>query len=96
LISCKTHSGIKNLTDAIIKKAEKLACPSSMPGLTRSRYRSSLENALQCIDLALLEKDPIFISEEIRLACNHMSCLTGDIGVEDVLGSIFANFCIGK
>jgi tRNA modification GTPase len=96
LLSCKTQYGVKDLTDAIIKKAEKLAMPSSLPGLTRSRYRNILEKALQCIDTALLIQDPVFISEEIRLACHHMRCLTGEIGVEDVLGSIFANFCIGK
>ncbi len=96
LLSCKTQYGIKDLTDAIIRKAEKLARPSSLPGLTRSRYRNILEKALQCIDTALLMQDPIFISEEIRLACHHMRCLTGEVGVEDVLGSIFANFCIGK
>jgi tRNA modification GTPase len=96
LLSCKTQYGIKDLTDAIIKKAEKLAMPSSIPGLTRSRYRNILEKALKCIDTAILIQDPVFISEEIRLACHHMRCLTGEIGVEDVLGSIFANFCIGK
>ncbi len=96
LVSCKTQYGINNLTDAIIKKAEKLAGPSSMPGLTRSRYRTSLKKALECIEKALFIEDPVFVSEEIRLACSQMRCLTGEIGVEDVLGSIFANFCIGK
>ncbi len=96
-ISCKTQQGVNNLIDTIIQKAEKLAMPSDCtPHLTRSRYRNILAKALEHINNALSHTDPIFITEEIRIACHQMRSLTGDIGVEDILSSIFANFCIGK
>lgn len=95
-ISCKTQDGIKELTNAIITKAEKLAMPSSGTVLTRDRYRASIEKAVECMERALLNDDPILISEEIRLACNHIRALTGEVKVEDILEVIFANFCIGK
>ena len=36
------------------------------------------------------------MAEELRLAARHLGRLTGRIDVEEVLGAIFAEFCIGK
>ena len=35
-------------------------------------------------------------AEELRIAARHLGRLTGRIDVEEVLGAIFAEFCIGK
>ena len=39
---------------------------------------------------------PELKAEELRIAANHLGRLTGRIDVEEVLGAIFAEFCIGK
>ncbi len=39
---------------------------------------------------------PELKAEELRVAARHLGRLTGHIDVEDVLGAIFAEFCIGK
>jgi tRNA modification GTPase len=39
---------------------------------------------------------PEFKAEELRIAAHHLGRLTGRIAVEEVLGAIFAAFCIGK
>jgi tRNA modification GTPase len=36
------------------------------------------------------------LAEELRDACRIMSSITGRIDVEDLLGRIFSEFCIGK
>jgi tRNA modification GTPase len=36
------------------------------------------------------------VAEDVRLAARALGRLTGRIDVEDVLGEIFASFCIGK
>ncbi len=37
-----------------------------------------------------------FISQDIREALHHLGSITGAISTDDILGSIFQNFCIGK
>ena len=37
-----------------------------------------------------------FIAMDIRQAIFHLGSITGQISTEDLLGNIFANFCIGK
>lgn len=37
-----------------------------------------------------------FISQDIREALYHLGSITGEISTDDILGSIFQNFCIGK
>jgi tRNA modification GTPase len=39
---------------------------------------------------------PELKAEELRIAAHHLGRLTGRIDVEEVLGAIFAAFCIGK
>ncbi|MDA7762941.1 tRNA uridine-5-carboxymethylaminomethyl(34) synthesis GTPase MnmE, partial [Crocinitomicaceae bacterium] len=37
-----------------------------------------------------------FIAMDIRQAMFHLGSITGDISTDDLLGSIFSKFCIGK
>ncbi len=67
------------------------------PLLTRARHRAELEAAqagLQRFGDPSL--GPELKAEELRLAARHLGRLTGHIDVEEVLGAIFAEFCIGK
>lgn len=40
--------------------------------------------------------DIVFAAEELRYAAQAIGRVTGDIGVEDILDSLFKDFCIGK
>ena len=35
-------------------------------------------------------------AEDLRLATRHLGMIVGKVGVEELLGSIFNDFCIGK
>jgi tRNA modification GTPase len=37
-----------------------------------------------------------FVAQDIRRSLAYLSEITGSVGVEDILGSIFSRFCIGK
>ena len=53
----------------------------------------STKSILEKADLSL----PIeLLSEQFRLALHNVSHLVGEINNEDILGEIFASFCIGK
>ncbi|MFI4997094.1 MAG: tRNA uridine-5-carboxymethylaminomethyl(34) synthesis GTPase MnmE, partial [Hyphomicrobiales bacterium] len=41
-------------------------------------------------------EDPVLQAEQLRLALRALGRLTGRVDVEEVLGEIFAGFCIGK
>ena len=41
-------------------------------------------------------KDYDLAAEDLRLATKHLAIIVGKIDVEEVLGSIFKDFCIGK
>ncbi len=37
-----------------------------------------------------------FLAMDIRQAMHHLGTITGEVSTDDLLGNIFANFCIGK
>jgi tRNA modification GTPase len=97
-VSAKTGEGIGNLVETLAEKAA-LAAESGAgaPLLTRTRHRVELgaaQAALERFGEPLLS--PELKAEELRLAARHLGRLTGRIDVEEVLGAIFAEFCIGK
>jgi len=65
--------------------------------VTRHRHRVLLEETLACLENFLsgdLEID--MAAEELRMAVNAVSRVTGHIDVEEVLDIVFRDFCIGK
>jgi tRNA modification GTPase len=96
-VSAKTGEGLDRLIARLQAAASGLAPSPGAPLLTRTRHRMELvstRDALQRFvnhDLA-----PELKAEELRVAARHLGRLTGAIDVEEVLGAIFAEFCIGK
>lgn len=97
-ISVKAESGLdplfdsleKHLADAVGKDV------SSLP--TRRRHLDNLRVSLEELQKAISSgDDPLELRAElIRLAAFSLGRITGQHGVEDVLGVIFSEFCIGK
>jgi tRNA modification GTPase len=67
--------------------------------ITRERHRQHLQ---QCLDhLKNFNKkneieDFDKAAEDLRLATRHLGMIVGKVDVEEILGSIFNDFCIGK
>jgi tRNA modification GTPase len=96
-ISAATGEGLEALHQALhLRIADDLA-GGEFPAATRARHRVRLEEALAAVrrGLAALES-PELAAEDLRLAGRALGRVTGRIDPEEVLGRIFASFCIGK
>ena len=67
--------------------------------ITRSRHRENLEQCLfhlNNFEKQKLQNDFDKGAEDLRLATRHLGMIVGKVDVEEILGSIFNDFCIGK
>ena len=67
--------------------------------LTRSWHKNvclSVSSALARAMELNCKEEPELVAEELRLACDALGRLTGQVDVDDLLDKIFLNFCIGK
>ena len=66
------------------------------PPLTRARHRAALQTAADRLAAACSATYPELRAEDLRLALRAIGRITGRVGVEDILDSVFRQFCIGK
>ena len=67
--------------------------------ITRERHRQSLEACVKhLINFEEKNSNEDFdkAAEDLRLATRHLGMIVGKVDVEEILGSIFNDFCIGK
>jgi tRNA modification GTPase len=97
-LSAKTGEGVAKLVDLLTERARESLAGYAEPALvTRARHRAELEAAAAALERFRAERGgPELKAEELRLAARHLGRLTGRIEVEEVLGAIFSEFCIGK
>jgi tRNA modification GTPase len=97
-ISAKTGAGVDHLLDVIAELAEERMSSSEPALLTLERHRRAFEDAREALasTLAPSASEPELIAEDLRRAAAAMDRIVGRIGVEDVLGEIFARLCVGK
>tara|TARA_B100001029_G_scaffold120413_1_gene99996 strand:- start:123 stop:1454 length:1332 start_codon:yes stop_codon:yes gene_type:complete len=98
-ISIKEEKNLDALIKAIKEKLNKKFVRSDDILITRERHRQNLEQCL--FHLNNFEKkhsseDFDKAAEDLRLATRHLGTIVGKVHVEDILGSIFRDFCIGK
>ena len=96
-ISSKTGEGLSELYEAIRKRLEDL--PRSGGLITRQRHVEALGAAIANLDAVLISTvvTPLeILADDLRRAGQELGRLVGHFGVEDVLGSLFSSFCIGK
>ena len=95
-LSAKTGEGIDALRTELLKIA---GWQPEGEGLfmARDRHLIALAQAAQHIEQARQSGDRLeFFAEELRLAQNALSTITGEFSADDLLGEIFSRFCIGK
>lgn len=98
LISVATGQGVTELRDMIASELASRLGSASMLIPARERHRKNLETTLSCIMEALsgTAEQLDMRSEALRLAGHALGRITGRVDVEDLLGIIFSEFCIGK
>ena len=89
----------KVLSNLIKKKLSKKYVSNNNILITRERHRIKLNECLKEID-KFLKKDQNkhleLAAEDLRMATRHLGGIVGKVDVEEILGSIFKDFCIGK
>jgi tRNA modification GTPase len=98
-LSLKSGEGLAELTAALTALiAERLETKGETPALTRPRHRQALTDALASLRHALTAPDdqPELFAEDLRLALRAVGRITGRVDVEELLDSVFRDFCIGK
>ena len=99
LISIKNNSNLDKLILKIKSKLENKFLSHGDILITRERHRQHLE---QCIAHLKNFKNKNGseefdkAAEDLRLATRHLGMIVGKVDVEEILGSIFNDFCIGK
>ncbi len=99
LISVKKNRNIELLIAKIKDRLSKKFLNSNNVLVTRERHRIKLNKCLEEIDNFLKkdqQKDIEMAAEDLRLATRHLGAITGKVDIEEILGSIFNDFCIGK
>jgi tRNA modification GTPase len=95
-ISAKTGLGMDALRARLAEAARAMTESSGPPPLTRFRHRAALLEAADHLDAAEHAELPELRGEDLRLAMRALGRITGHIGVEDILDTVFSKFCIGK
>ena len=100
-ISAKTGQGLKELFEEISKILKAgLSSERQQAGLGSARQKEAVAQALEATKHALISADDNYtldaVVQDLEDALDALSEVTGDITPDDVLGSIFANFCVGK
>ena len=99
LASVKENKNIDNLIIKIKEKLSQKFMSNNNVLITRERHRLKLNECLNEIDNFLKKdqnKDLELAAEDLRMATRHLGSIVGKVDVEEILGSIFKDFCIGK
>jgi tRNA modification GTPase len=99
LASVKENKNIDSLINKIKEKLGKKFTSNNTVLITRERHRVKLNQCLKEIDNFLEKdqnKDLELAAEDLRMATRHLGSIVGKVDVEEILGSIFKDFCIGK
>ncbi len=99
LASVKENKNIDSLIKKIKEKLSNKFTSNNTALISRERHRVKLNECLKEIDNFLKKdqnKDLELAAEDLRMATRHLGSIVGKVDVEEILGSIFRDFCIGK
>ena len=97
-VSVKYGHGLNQLTETLKNLIEARSSVANNAIVVRDRHVVTVKETIRLLNDSLEdEKRPLeLIAEDLRKATRAISSITGRIDVEDLLGKIFSEFCIGK
>ena len=99
LISIKDNKNVDELISKIKNILKNKFITSGDILITRERHRQHLQQCSNHLNNFNQKKDIEDFdkaAEDLRLATRHLGMIVGKVDVEEILGSIFNDFCIGK
>jgi tRNA modification GTPase len=95
-LSARTGEGIELLRRTLLEHAGWQSAEESV-FIARERHLVALRRAAEHLEAASAQsRSAELFAEELRLAQNALAAITGEFTADDLLGEIFARFCIGK
>ena len=98
-ISLKNEKNIDQLISKIKEKLKEQFINTENILITRDRHRQHLEQCVLHLNNFKNKNDTEDFdkaAEDLRLATRHLGMIVGKVDVEEILDSIFNDFCIGK
>ncbi|RKR12823.1 tRNA modification GTPase trmE [Maribacter vaceletii] len=99
-ISAKTGEGVDTLKNKLLEFVNTGALRNNETIVTNTRHYDSLLKALEAIQKVQFGIDEELPSDlmaiDVKDALSHLGEITGQVTNDELLGNIFANFCIGK
>ena len=98
-ISIKEEKNLDKLVNLIKENLKNKFISSEEIFITRQRHRMNLEEcvtSLKNFEEKNTKEDFDKAAEDLRLATRYLGMIVGKVDVEEILGSIFNDFCIGK
>ncbi len=99
-ISAKNKTGIEELKNQLLSFVNTGALRNNETIVTNTRHYDSLLKALEEIQKVKYGLETMLSSDlmaiDIKEALYHFGMITGQVTNDELLGNIFANFCIGK
>ncbi len=99
-ISALQGEGIAELQEELLSHVNRGALQNQDPVVSNSRHYEALLKSLEAVEnvrKGMTDEVPTdLVAIDIKDALYHLGEITGEISTDDLLGNIFANFCIGK
>lgn len=99
-LSAKDNIGVDELKNHLFEFVLNNSFAQQELVVTNARHHAALSKALNSLSLVkegMKNKIPgDLVAVDVRQSLYHLSEITGDISTDDLLGSIFSKFCIGK
>jgi tRNA modification GTPase len=98
-VSAKRKENIHLLAETLVSKVKAKSISGDVI-VTNTRHYEALQNtldALNQVEQGFHNNLPTdLVATDIRQALHHLGTITGEVTTDEVLGSIFSKFCIGK
>ena len=99
-ISAKNRQGIEALVETMVSHVNLAPVSADETVVTNLRHYEALQRtqeALQRAAQGFAGKTPSdLIAQEVREALHYLGTITGAISTDEILGTIFSKFCVGK
>lgn len=99
-ISAKTGDGVETLKNKLLEFVNTGALRNNETIVTNTRHFDALLKSLEGIERVQLGMDGgisgDLLAIDLKDALYHLGEITGQVSNDELLGNIFANFCIGK
>ena len=99
-LSARCRLGLPEVTSALTATAADFSAPASATLVTNLRHYQALRNALTALsrsrEALTAGVSTEFVTQDIREALYHIGTICGQVTSDEILGSIFSRFCIGK